>query len=114
MASNHTRPRKKGGALKILLVLLVLMLAAAGGAFLGNFQAGVTAGDLLVQLVHNAGLSFFVGVVGLQQQLLGHEADAGILDAGQCLDGGLNFGGAVRAVDFDLEFLLHGGSLLYI
>ena len=33
MASNHTRPRKKGGALKILLVLLVLMLAAAGGAF---------------------------------------------------------------------------------
>ena len=34
MASNHTRPRKKGGALKILLVLLVLMLAAAGGAFL--------------------------------------------------------------------------------
>ena len=53
-------------------------------------------------------------VVGLQQQLLGHEADAGILDAGQCLDGGLNFGGAVRAVDFDLEFLLQGGSLLYI
>ncbi len=41
-------------------------LAAAGGAFLGNFQAGVTAGDLLVQLVHNAGLSF-VGVVGLQR-----------------------------------------------
>ena len=34
MASNHTRPRKKGGALKILLVLLVLVLAAAGGAFL--------------------------------------------------------------------------------
>ena len=63
--------------------------------------------------------SFSTGVrnlssIGLQQQLLGHEADAGILDAGQCLDGGLNFGGAVRAVDFDLEFLLHGGSLLYI
>ena len=29
MASNHTRPRKKGGALKILLVLLVLVLATA-------------------------------------------------------------------------------------
>ena len=32
MASNHTRPRKKGGALKILLVLLVLVLATAGHA----------------------------------------------------------------------------------
>ena len=27
--SNHTKPRKKGGALKILLVILVLLVLAA-------------------------------------------------------------------------------------
>ena len=57
MASNHTRPRKKGGALKILLVLLVLVLAAAGGAFLlakreidgGTRQDAVTVAQLRQQ-----------------------------------------------------------------
>ena len=28
--SNHTKPHKKGGALKILLVILVLLVLAAG------------------------------------------------------------------------------------
>ena len=32
--SNHTKPRKKGGALKILLVVLVLLVLAAGAALL--------------------------------------------------------------------------------
>ena len=32
--SNHTKPRKKGGALKILLVILVLLVLAAGAALL--------------------------------------------------------------------------------
>ena len=63
-------------------------LAAAGGAFLGNFQAGVTAGDLLVQLVHNVGLSFFVGVVGLQQ----HPAQLGGSPCGKRVALGLHFG----------------------
>ena len=63
-------------------------LAAAGSAFLGNFQAGVTAGDLLVQLVHNAGLSFFVGVVGLQQQ----PAQLGGSPCGKRVALGLHFG----------------------
>ena len=30
--SNHTKPRKKGGALKILLVILVLLVLTAGAA----------------------------------------------------------------------------------
>ena len=32
--SNHTKPRKKGGALRILLVILVLLVLAAGAALL--------------------------------------------------------------------------------
>ena len=44
-------------------------LAAAGGAFLGNFKAGVTAGDLLVQLLHDGGLALLVRLIGLKQQL---------------------------------------------
>ena len=52
--------------------------------------------------------------IGLQQHFLGHKADACVLDAGQCLDGGLDLGSAVGAIDFDLEFLLHGGGLLCI
>ena len=32
--TNHAKPRKKGGALKILLVILVLLVLAAGAAFL--------------------------------------------------------------------------------
>ena len=44
-------------------------LAAAGGALLGNFKAGVTAGDLLVQLLHDGGLALLVRLIGLKQQL---------------------------------------------
>ena len=44
-------------------------LAAAGGALLGNFKAGVTAGDLLVQFLHVGGLALLVRLIGLKQQL---------------------------------------------
>ena len=43
-------------------------LAAAGGALFGNFQSGVTAGNLLVQFLHHAGLTLLVDLIGLQQQ----------------------------------------------
>ena len=56
-----------GGAL--LLGNEAGQLAAAGGALLGNFKAGVTAGDLLVQLLHDGGLALLVRLIGLKQQL---------------------------------------------
>ena len=58
MASNHTRPRKKGGALKILLVLLVLMLAAAGGAFLlakREIDGGTRQDAVTVEIAQGSG-----------------------------------------------------------
>ena len=60
MASNHTRPRKKGGALKILLVLLVLMLAAAGGAFLlakREIDGGTRQDAVTVEIAQGSGVS---------------------------------------------------------
>ena len=60
MASNHTRPRKKGGALKILLVLLVLMLAAAGGAFLlakREIDGGTRKDAVTVEIAQGSGVS---------------------------------------------------------
>ena len=60
MASNHTRPRKKGGALKILLVLLVLMLVAAGGAFLlakREIDGGTRQDAVTVEIVQGSGVS---------------------------------------------------------
>lgn len=60
MASNHTRPRKKGGALKILLVLLVLMLAAAGGAFLlakREIDGGTRQDAVSVEIAQGSGVS---------------------------------------------------------
>ena len=60
MASNHTRPRKKGGALKILLVLLVLVLAAAGGAFLlakREIDGGTRQDAVTVEIAQGSGVS---------------------------------------------------------
>ena len=59
MASNHTRPRKKGGALKILLVLLVFMLAA-GGAFLlakREIDGGTRQDAVTVEIAQGSGVS---------------------------------------------------------
>ena len=49
------------------------------------------------------------GVVGVQSQLLGHEADGGVVDAVQLLDSGLHPGGAVGTVQInELKVLFHG------
>lgn len=58
--SNHAKPRKKGGALKILLVLLVLMLAAAGGAFLlakREIDGGTRQDAVTVEIAQGSGVS---------------------------------------------------------
>ena len=58
---------------------------------MGELQLDLEIGlDLLGDLDGILQYGVELVVVGLQQQLLGHEADAGVLDAGQLLDGGLN------------------------
>ena len=52
-------------------------------------------------------------VVGFQHHFLGHKADAGVGDAGQLLNGGLDLSGAVGTVDFDSKLLFLGGGLLF-
>ena len=63
-------------------------------------------------LLHNGVEAVVLGVDG---HFLGHEADGGIVDAVDLLDGGLHFSGAVGAVQVgEVETLLHNDSSKYI
>ena len=59
--SNHTKPRKKGGALKILLVVLVLLVLAAGAALLlakrEIYGSGEQEEAVTVEIAQGSGVS---------------------------------------------------------
>ena len=63
--------------------------------------------DLLQNLVK-------AGFIGVQRQLLGHEANRGVVDAVDLFNGVLHLGGTVGAVDFELVMLLHNSFLLIL
>ena len=60
--SNHTKPRKKGGALKILLVILVLLVLTAGAAGVFayneiNGNGGKPGAEVTVSIPQGSGVS---------------------------------------------------------
>ena len=63
--------------------------------------------DLLQDLVK-------AGVIGVQRQLLGHEANRGVVDAVDLFNGVLHLGSTVGAVDLELVMLLHNSFLLIL
>ena len=79
--------------------------AAVGRPWCGQrtmVQSGSTFDDLVQNFIKP-------GIIGVQSQLLGHEADGGVVDAVQLLDSSLHLGGAVGTVQInELKVLFHG------
>ena len=91
LGASETRQRRR-----FLQVQLAVRLDLLRGGY-----------DLLQDLVKT-------GVIGVQRQLLGHEAHRGVVDAVDLLNGILHLGGTVGAVDFELVMLLHNSFLLIL
>lgn len=94
--SNHTKPRKKGGALKILLVILVLLVLTAGAAGVFayneiNGNGGKPGAEVTVSIPQGSGVAAIAkelkeaGVIRsayLFRWYVGHKGAAGKLQYG--------------------------------
>ena len=94
--SNHTKPRKKGGALKILLVILVLLVLTAGAAVVFayneiNGNGGKPGAEVTVSIPQGSGVAAIAkelkeaGVIRsayLFRWYVGHKGAAGKLQYG--------------------------------
>jgi len=88
------------------------MAGRAGGESLFHDDLAVGV-DLLAGGYGEADDFIKAGVIGIEHQLLGKEADGGIVYAGNLLDGGFHLSGTVGAVQIDhVETLLHWVVLL--
>ena len=109
--SNHTKPRKKGGALKILLVVLVLLVLAAGAAGVFayneiNGNGGKPGAEVTVSIPQGSGVAAIAkelkeaGVIRsayLFRWYVGHKGAAGKLQYGDFTlqTGGYSYDGLI-------------------
>ena len=110
--SNHTKPRKKGGALKILLVILVLLVLTAGAAGVFayneiNGNGGKPGAEVTVSIPQGSGVAAIAkelkeaGVIRsayLFRWYVGHKGAAGKLQYGDFTlqTGGYSYGGLIK------------------
>ena len=109
--SNHTKPRKKGGALKILLVILVLLVLTAGAAGVFayneiNGNGGKPGAEVTVSIPQGSGVAAIAkelkeaGVIRsayLFRWYVGHKGAAGKLQYGDFTlqTGGYSYDGLI-------------------
>lgn len=109
--SNHTKPRKKGGALKILLVVLVLLVLTAGAAGVFayneiNGNGGKPGAEVTVSIPQGSGVAAIAkelkeaGVIRsayLFRWYVGHKGAAGKLQYGDFTlqTGGYSYDGLI-------------------
>ena len=109
--SNHTKPRKKGGALKILLVILVLLVLTAGAAGMFayneiNGNGGKPGAEVTVSIPQGSGVAAIArelkeaGVIRsayLFRWYVGHKGAAGKLQYGDFTlqTGGYSYDGLI-------------------
>ena len=109
--SNHTKPRKKGGALKILLVILVLLVLTAGAAGVFayneiNGNGGKPGAEVTVSIPQGSGVAAIAkelkeaGVIRsayLFRWYVGHKGAAGKLQYGDFMlqTGGYSYDGLI-------------------
>ena len=109
--SNHTKPRKKGGALKILLVILVLLVLTAGAAGVfayneSNGNGGKPGAEVTVSIPQGSGVAAIAkelkeaGVIRsayLFRWYVGHKGAAGKLQYGDFTlqTGGYSYDGLI-------------------
>ena len=109
--SNHTKPRKKGGALKILLVVLVLLVLTAGAACVFayneiNGNGGKPGAEVTVSIPQGSGVAAIAkelkeaGVIRsayLFRWYVGHKGAAGKLQYGDFTlqTGGYSYDGLI-------------------
>ena len=110
--SNHTKPRKKGGALKILLVILVLLVLTAGAAGVFayneiNGNGGKPGAEVTVSIPQGSGVAAIAkelkeaGVIRsayLFRWYVGHKGAAGKLQYGDFTlqTGGYSYDGLIK------------------
>ncbi len=109
--SNHTKPRKKGGALKILLIILVLLVLTAGAAGVFayneiNGNGGKPGAEVTVSIPQGSGVAAIAkelkeaGVIRsayLFRWYVGHKGAAGKLQYGDFTlqTGGYSYDGLI-------------------
>ena len=109
--SNHTKPRKKGGALKVLLVILVLLVLTAGAAGVFayneiNGNGGKPGAEVTVSIPQGSGVAAIAkelkeaGVIRsayLFRWYVGHKGAAGKLQYGDFTlqTGGYSYDGLI-------------------